>query len=119
METSKTLSEKLAEVYLYEQTYHKEKMYGDEAVRYYDWILSHGQCITVTDGETLAGYVEFYRNNEKCYIRDLYIRPKYRHGEVLPMLKKRLFEVCKGVKEIEGRRDKRDRIERRILNGRW
>jgi len=111
------LVQKLNELYQYE-TWHKERLDETELTKYHDKLLSLGNIITVSDGELLVGYVEFWRltyeqfgrivcgepfsgSNEDvqtgqiAYVANTYIRPEYRQGSVYKIMRDRFFKVNK------------------------
>jgi len=71
-------------------------MSKEEADKHHEEMLKSGRIITVSDGDILAGYVEFSIEHGVCFINDLFIRPAYRGREVIWMMYKRLREVYKG-----------------------
>lgn len=111
-----TLAEQLTEFYLNYETTHRQKLTREEAIKYHQKLLDLGNIITVSDGDILCGYVEFWRLtfeqfgriicgepfsafNEDvqtgyiAYVGDVYIRPSYRRGSVIKMLRNRFVEA--------------------------
>jgi ribosomal protein S18 acetylase RimI-like enzyme len=100
------LAEQLTDIYEKKEDWHKTRLSHEEAVKYHQERLDWGNIITVSDGNTLAGYLEFYIRHGVCYIHNLFILPEYRRGIVAKMIKRRLFEVAKGCKVFFGERNK-------------
>lgn len=113
-----SIVDQLTEIYLHEEDWHKEKLSKEEADRYHEVMLSNGNIITVSDGDILCGYVEYWRvsfeqfgriicgepfssihenvqNGQIAYLANTYIRPEYRHGKVYKLLRARFLEVNK------------------------
>lgn len=103
-----SLAEQLTDIYLNEEDYYaqSEKMSREEAQAHHEAMLRAGQIITVADHGVLAGYVEFSMHHGCCFINDLFIRPAYRRGRVIWMLKKRLMELCGPGRVLLGERNK-------------
>jgi hypothetical protein len=100
------LAEQLTDIYEKKEDWHKTRLSHEEAVKYHQERLDSGNIITVSDGNILAGYLEFYIRHGVCYIHNLFILPEYRRGIVAKMIKRRLFEVSKGCKIFFGERNK-------------
>lgn len=103
------LAKQLTDIYLTEEDWHQERMGREEAFLYHLSILQNSQCLTVTDGEILSGYCEFYVSNGVCFVANLFIRKQYRHGRTIKLIKNKLFEVAKGAKIFMGERNKFNR----------
>lgn len=100
------LTEALTEIYEREESWHTERLSHNEALKYHQAILLNQHVITICNGQELAGYCEFYINNGVCFVANLFIRPEYRQGKTIKMLKNKLFEVSKGAKIFIGERNK-------------
>ena len=102
-----TLAEQLTEIYLKHETWHNgDKLSYGESIKYHERILANGECITISIGEKLIGYVEFQYDPWICYIRNLFILPEYRNKEAIWKLRERLFQVCPNCKIFRGDRNK-------------
>lgn len=111
-----SLAEKLTEIYLNEETWHRVKLDKDEANRYHQALLDRGNIITVEDKDKLVGYVEFWRltyeqfgrvicnepfsafnedvqTGHIAYVANTYIDPAYRNGETAKMMRNRFLMV--------------------------
>lgn len=111
-----TLVEQLVDVYLNKETWHKDKLSYEESIKYHDALISRGNIITVSDGDVLCGYVEFWRltyenfgriicgepfsalhenvvNGQIAYLANTFIKEEYRKSDVYKMLKKRFLEA--------------------------
>lgn len=82
------------------------KLTDTELNEYHKKAIAQGSIITVSDGDYLVGYVEFYLNEGVCYIYNLFIREEYRCKKAIWMLKHRLFQVCGKCKIYLGERNK-------------
>lgn len=100
------LAEQLTEIYEKHETWHSNKLSHEDAIKYHQTILDSGNCITVSDGEILVGYCEYYLSHGVCYIQNLFIRKEYRLGKAILLMKRRLFQVCDGAKIFIGDRNK-------------
>ena len=100
------LFEKITEIYLNEEFWHDKKLSREEANEYHRRMLLNGNILTVSDGETLAGYCEYFIQDGVCFINSLYIKEGYRGKKVIWMLKKRLFQVARGCRIFLGERNK-------------
>lgn len=115
------LAKQLTDIYLTEEYWHDERLGPEEAYQYHLSILRNNQCLTVTDNEKLTGYCEFHVSNGVCFVANLFIRPEYRRGQTIKLLKNKLFEVAKGAKVYLGERNKFNRkfpeVQLRSQNG--
>lgn len=115
------LAQQLTDIYLTQEHWHDERMGPEEALNYHRSILANDQCLTVTDSDKLCGYCEFYISNRVCFVANLFIRPEYRRGQTIRLLKKKLFEVAKGARIFIGERNKFNRkfpeVQLRSQNG--
>ena len=91
-------------------------MSREDSIHYHDTLLNSGNIIIVRDGETVVGYVEFWRlsyeqfgqvicgeqfspldqdvqSGQIAYCTNTFIKKEYREGPVHSMLKKRFFEA--------------------------
>ena len=91
---------------LYErEDWHNERLTRKEADEYHQNLLDMGRIITVQDGNRLVAYVEFSWEHGICEINNLFIRPEYRGGRIIRMMKKRL-EALTNFKVVMGDRNK-------------
>lgn len=113
-----SLIEQLVDIYFNEETWHEKRLSRIEAWKYHEFLLTSGNIITVSNSDTLCGYVEQYRlsfeqfgriicgepfsamhenvqNGQVAYVANTFIRKKYRNGETYRMLRDRFFEFNK------------------------
>lgn len=100
------LVQQLNKIYLEEEDYYETKFSEEEITKHHEECLKAGRIITVSDKDTLVGYVEFSISNSCCFINDLFIKPAYRRTKVIWMLRNRLFEICGKTKVYFGERYK-------------
>ena len=98
------------------EEYHKKRISKTEADKYHQHLLDRGNIITVSDGDILCGYVEFWKLNFEqlgriicgdgfsayledvqtgyiAYCANVYIRPEYRRSHVIRILHDRFYEI--------------------------
>lgn len=113
-----TLIEQIVESYFNNEWWSKPKMDRMEAWKYHEVMLARGNIITISDGEKLCGYVEYWRLTYEqwgriicgevlspldidlqtgyiAYVASTYILPEYRHTHVYLMLRDRFIEMNK------------------------
>jgi len=100
------LVDQLWDLYDKEEYYGENKLSKEEADKHHKAMLESGRIITVSDGNLLVGYVEFFIEHGCCFINDLFIRTAYRRTRVIWMLKRRLFDICGKGKVYFGERNK-------------
>lgn len=98
----------LWEIYQLEN-WHETRLTKEEADKYHKEMLEAGRIITVSDRDSVIGYVEFLLNNGCCFVNNLFIRQEYRNREVIWMLRRRLYEVCGNAKIYLGSRLKNNK----------
>lgn len=106
--THENLIEQLNDIY-YQETWHEERLDRIALTRWHVERLKNGELITVSDGELLVGYCEFFKTRGMCFVNNIFILPAYRRGRTIRMIKNRLFEVCKDCKVFFGERNKKDK----------
>jgi len=112
------LVDKLTDIYLNHETWHTTKLSKEEADRYHEYLLNNGNILSVSDGDILLGYVEFWRlsyeqfgrvicgepfsamhenviNGQIAYVANTYIVPEHRKGNVYKLLRNMFFETNK------------------------
>ena len=67
MQTS--VVEQLVDVYFKEETWHKNKLDHEEAIKYHTRMLDNGNIICYLEDDKLLGYVEFWRINYEQFGR--------------------------------------------------
>ena len=105
--------------------WHKCKLPKEEADKYHQKLLDSGNIITVTDNDTLCGYVEYWRLTYEsfgriicgepfsamqedvqtgwiAYVANTFILPDYRRGKVSRILRDRFIEVNKSCRYFVG-----------------
>jgi hypothetical protein len=103
-----SLIDQLWEIYDTSEWWHDRRQPKEEIDAYHEEKFRLGEIITISDGNTLVGYVTFTINHGCCYIEDLFIHPEYRRGRAFWQMKKRLFEKFPG-KVFFGERNKFNR----------
>ena len=137
-----TIIDQLIEIYHNHEYWHRWKLSEDESSDYFVRMLAQGNIVVFMDGDTLAGYVEFYRitpeqwrrimNDEPfyafdenitdgdiCYINAIFIHEEYRDTECMKYLKEMFFNLnshCRYFVGIDNRHNKRIR-EKGVRNG--
>lgn len=140
-----SLVEQLVEIY-YEEYWHKEYLSRPLAYEYHDKLLSSGNIITVSDGDNLCGYVEYWRltyeqfgriicgepfsamhedvqTGQIAYVANTFIRKEFRRSSTWLLLKDRFIEINKECTHFCGhaRRKKSEPVKvfkrEEILNG--
>jgi hypothetical protein len=115
--THEEILTQLGDIYFNLETYREERLSAIEIWQYHERKLLGGELITVADGDLLVGYVEFHVEAGCCFIENLFVREGYRRGKASWLMKRRLFEVCKGAKVFLGDRQRRDRLEAQLRRG--
>lgn len=108
--------DQLWDIYSREEHWHRYKEPKESIDRYHERLIENGNIITLSDGELLLGYCEFWRlDYEKfgriicgehfsayhedvqsgyiAYLANTFIRPEHRNGSVYKMLRNRFFEA--------------------------
>jgi hypothetical protein len=112
------LAEQLTRIYHESETWHKIKLDEESSNEYHRKLLEQGNIITITKGDLLVGYVEFWRisyeqfgriicgepfsalcedvvHGNIAYVANTFILPEYRKGKVYKMLRDRFLETNK------------------------
>lgn len=120
-----SLIEQLVHIYLDKETTHEKKLSAIESWKYFDKLLSQGSIITVSDGDTLLGYLEVWRlsfeqfgriichepfsavhedicTGQIAYVGDVYILESHRNSNVTKMLRDRFFELSQECTHFVG-----------------
>lgn len=115
MENEKIISQ-LVDIYYENEWWHNERLSRPEAHKYHDKLLSAGNIITVSDGDILAGYVEYWRlsfeqfgriicgepfsamhedvsTGQIAYVANTFIREEYRNSSVAKQLRDRFLRI--------------------------
>ncbi len=112
-----TIVEQLVNNYLSDnEWWHKNKLFREEATKYFDKLLKNGNILYYALQGKLVGYVEFWRLNFEqwgrivchvpfsayhedvehgniCYVANVWIDKQYRHGRVMKILKYWFFKM--------------------------
>lgn len=112
------LAKQLTDIYLNHETWHTTKLDEASANSYHQQLLDSGNIITISDGDTLIGYVEYWRisyeqfgrlicgepfsavhedvqTGQIAYVANTFVLPEYRKTEVYKRLRDRFFEANK------------------------
>lgn len=103
-----TLIEQLAGFYYEYEHWHTERLDRIELAKHHEWKITHGELLTVSDGQMLIGYCEFTKRAGACFVENIFILPKYRNGGASKLIKNRLFKVCSDCKIFFGERNKKN-----------
>lgn len=113
-----SLVEQLNDIYFENENWHTAKLSRMEAWKYHERLLNDGNIITISDGDMLCGYIEFWRisyeqfgriicgepfsamhenvlNGQIAYVANTFIKENFRNGEVYKLLRNRFFEFNK------------------------
>ena len=111
-----TLVEQLIDIYYESEWWNEKKLDRQEAWKYHDKLLRMGNIITVQDGDTLCGYGEYWRlsfeqfgriicgehfsafnedvqTGQIAYVANVYVKPEYRKGTTIKLLRNRFYEI--------------------------
>lgn len=135
-----TTIKQLVDIYLKLEGWHKKKLSVEDSFEYFIRLLSQGNIIIFMDGDTVCGYLEFWRvtpvqfrkildddfyvfdenitDGEICYISSIYILKQYRRGVAIDYLKTIFKNINRNCKYFIGHDTKRsNRI--RIMENRY
>ena len=89
----KTIPEQLTDIYYKHEHWHAFKMRREQAIQYHERRIKNGEIQVYLENGEVLGYYERHFVYNVCFLDNVWVNEKYRHGKVWKELYKKFWNT--------------------------